>query len=45
MVSQRGIDANLEKIKAILERQPPPNVELQQLTGKVVVWTKEYENA
>jgi hypothetical protein len=42
MVSQRGIDTNLEKIKAILERQPPPNVkELQQLTDKVVVWTKE----
>jgi hypothetical protein len=46
MVSQQGIDANLEKMKVILERQPPPNVkELQQLTGKVVVWTEEYKNA
>ena len=34
MVSHRGIDANPEKIKAILDMKPPQNVkEVQSLTG------------
>jgi hypothetical protein len=36
MVSQRGIEANPEKIKAILEMQPPKNIkETQGLTGRI----------
>ena len=36
MVSHRGIDANPEKIKAILDMKPPQNVkEVQYLTGRV----------
>uniref|UniRef100_A0A2N9F1K7 Uncharacterized protein n=1 Tax=Fagus sylvatica TaxID=28930 RepID=A0A2N9F1K7_FAGSY len=36
MVSQRGIEANPDKIKAILEMQPPKNTkEVQRLTGRV----------
>uniref|UniRef100_A0A2N9HHU7 Reverse transcriptase domain-containing protein n=1 Tax=Fagus sylvatica TaxID=28930 RepID=A0A2N9HHU7_FAGSY len=36
MVSQRGIEANLDKIKAILEMQPPKTTkEVQRLTGRV----------
>uniref|UniRef100_A0A2N9FUW7 RNase H type-1 domain-containing protein n=1 Tax=Fagus sylvatica TaxID=28930 RepID=A0A2N9FUW7_FAGSY len=36
MVSQRGIEANLDKIKAILEMQPPKtSKEIQRLTGRV----------
>jgi hypothetical protein len=36
MVSHRGIEANLDKIKAILEMQPPKTTkEIQRLTGKV----------
>ena len=36
MVSQRGIEANLDKIKAILEMAPPKKVkEVQSLTGRV----------
>ena len=35
MVSQRGIEANPDKIKAILEMSPPKTVkEIQSLTGK-----------
>uniref|UniRef100_A0A2N9G172 Integrase catalytic domain-containing protein n=1 Tax=Fagus sylvatica TaxID=28930 RepID=A0A2N9G172_FAGSY len=35
MVSQRGIEANLDKIKAILEMSPPKTVkEIQSLMGK-----------
>ena len=38
MVSQRGIEANSDKIKAILEMAPPKTVkEVQSLTGRVVV--------
>ena len=38
MVSQRGIEANLDKIRAIMEMIPPRNVkEVQSLNGKVVV--------
>ena len=36
MVSQRGIVANLHKIRAIMEMTPPRNVkEVQSLNGKV----------
>uniref|UniRef100_A0A2N9I3E2 Integrase catalytic domain-containing protein n=1 Tax=Fagus sylvatica TaxID=28930 RepID=A0A2N9I3E2_FAGSY len=36
MVSQRGIEANPDKIKAILEMQPPKNIkEVQRLTGRI----------
>ena len=36
MVSQRGIEANLDKIRAIIEMAPPRNVkEVQSLNGKV----------
>ena len=38
MVSQRGIEANPDKIRAIIEMKPPRNVkEVQSLNGKVVV--------
>ena len=38
MVSQRGIEANPDKIRAIMEMAPPRNVkEVQSLNGKVVV--------
>ena len=37
MVSQRGIKANSDKIRAIMEMKPPKNVEeVQSLNGKVV---------
>ena len=36
MVSQRGIEANLEKVKAILETSSPKTIkEVQKLTRKV----------
>ena len=36
MVSQRGIEANLDKIRAIMEMKPPRNAkEVQSLNGKV----------
>ena len=36
MVSQRGIEANPDKIRAIMEMKPPKNVkEVQSLNGKV----------
>ena len=36
MISQRGIEVNLDKIKAILEMQPPKTTkEIQRLTGRV----------
>ena len=36
LVSQRGIEANLDKIRAIIEMTPPRNVkEVQSLNGKV----------
>ena len=38
MVSQRGIEANPDKIRAIMEMTPPRNVkEVQSLNGKVAV--------
>ena len=37
MVSQRGIEVNLEKIRAIMELKPPRIVkEVQSLNGKIV---------
>ena len=36
MVSHRGIEANLDKIQAILNIEPPRNIkEVQSLTGRV----------
>ena len=36
MVSQRGIEANPDKIQAILDMEPPKNIkEVQSLTGRV----------
>lgn len=35
MVSQRGIEANPDKIRAIMEMTPLRNVEVQSLNGKV----------
>ena len=36
MVSQRGIEANPDKIRAILDMEPPKNIkEVQSLTGRV----------
>ena len=37
MVSQRGIEVNLEKVRAIMELAPPKTVkEVQSLNGKIV---------
>ena len=36
MVSQRGIEVNLEKIQAIMELEPPKTIkEMQSLNGKI----------
>ena len=41
MVSQRGIEANPEKIKAILDMKPPQNIEeVQSLIGRVAALNK-----
>ena len=41
MVSQRGIEANLDKIQAILNTEPPKNVkEIQSLTRRVAALNK-----
>ena len=41
MVSKRGIEANLDKIHAILGMEPPKNVkEMQSLTGRVATLNK-----
>ena len=41
MVSQRGIEANLDKVKAIIEVKSPKTVkEVQSLTGKVATLNK-----
>ena len=41
MVSKRGIEANLDKIQAILGMEPPKNVkEMQSLTGRVATLNK-----
>ena len=37
MVSRRGIEANPEKVRAILEMPPPKSVkDIQKLTGQIV---------
>ena len=37
MVSQRGVEANLDKIQALLEMTPPKNIkEVQSLNGRVM---------
>uniref|UniRef100_A0A2N9EVJ5 Uncharacterized protein n=1 Tax=Fagus sylvatica TaxID=28930 RepID=A0A2N9EVJ5_FAGSY len=42
MVSQRGIEANPDKIKAILEMQPPKNTkDVQRLTGRVAALNRQ----
>ena len=41
MVSHKGIKANLEKIKAILDMKPPQNIkEVQSFTGRVAALNK-----
>ncbi|KAL0407092.1 UNVERIFIED_CONTAM: hypothetical protein Slati_4023100 [Sesamum latifolium] len=36
MVTQRGIEANPDKIKAIMDMRPPTNInEVQRLTGRI----------
>ncbi|KAL0374037.1 UNVERIFIED_CONTAM: hypothetical protein Sradi_3319400 [Sesamum radiatum] len=41
MVTQRGIEANLLKIKAILDMKAPTNVnEVQRLTGRIAVLSR-----
>ena len=41
MVSHRGIEANLDKIQAILDMKPPQNTkEIQSLTGQVAALNK-----
>ena len=41
MVSQRGIEANLDKIQAILNMEPPKNIkEIQSLTERVAALNK-----
>ena len=41
MVSQKGIEANLEKVRAILEMVSPKTVkEVQKLTGRIVALKK-----
>ena len=41
MISQRGIEANLEKIKAILDmKEPVISKDIQSLTGKVAALTR-----
>lgn len=37
MISQRGIEANLEKIKVIMEMKPPSSInEVQKLNGQII---------
>ena len=41
MISQRGIEANPDKIRAIMEMAPPRNVkEVQSLNGKIAALNK-----
>ena len=41
MLSQRGIEANLEKVRAILDMTSPKTVkEVQKLTGRIVALNK-----
>ncbi|KAM1798318.1 hypothetical protein ACFX12_032405 [Malus domestica] len=46
MISQRGIEANPEKIKAILDmKEPVTSKDIQSLTGKVAALTRFISNA
>ena len=46
MVSQRGIEANLDKIQAILNMEPPKNIkDVQSLTGQVAALNKFFSKA
>ncbi|XP_065625346.1 uncharacterized protein LOC136065732 [Quercus suber] len=46
MVSQRGIEANPDKIRAIMEMAPPKNVkEVQSLNGKIAVLNRGAEES
>ncbi|KAL0394506.1 UNVERIFIED_CONTAM: hypothetical protein Slati_4416800 [Sesamum latifolium] len=41
MVTQRGIETNPDKIKAILDMGPPTNInEVQRLTGRIVALSR-----
>ncbi|KAL0456263.1 UNVERIFIED_CONTAM: hypothetical protein Slati_0965500 [Sesamum latifolium] len=41
MVTQRGIEANLDKIKVILDMGPPTNInEVQRLTGRIAALSR-----
>ncbi|KAL0444499.1 UNVERIFIED_CONTAM: hypothetical protein Slati_2172600 [Sesamum latifolium] len=41
MVTQRGIEANPDKIKAIMDMGPPTNIiEVQRLTGRIVALSR-----
>ena len=41
MVSQRGIEANPEKVRAVLEMASPRTVkEVQKLTGRIAVFNR-----
>ena len=41
IVNSRGIEANTEKIRAVLNMQPPSNTkEIQRLIERIVVWSR-----
>ena len=41
MVNSRGIEANLDKIKVVLDKHPPSNTkEIQRLTGRIVALSR-----
>ena len=41
IVNNRGIEANSDKIKVVLDMRPPSNTkEIQRLTGRIVVLTR-----
>ena len=41
IVSSRGIEANLDKIKAVLDMLPPSNIkDIQRLTGRIVALSR-----
>ena len=44
IVSQRGIEANPDKIQAILNMEPPKNIkDIQSLTGRVAALNKLFQ--
>ena len=41
IVNSRGIEANLDKIKVVLDMLPPSNIkDIQRLTGRIVVLSR-----